>query len=159
MKFLLVGLMLLLSIEPTFAQSENYERGHQALQLWDNEAMALAPQWVRIWLMIMGASFAIGLFFVWRHPIARWVVGGFIAAIAVSGFVAPALGIVGLSGFVALVHLFCWSPALYQLLTKRPFLGDTSAFSIWSGVITAVILFSFIFDIRDAFIYLQHILS
>jgi hypothetical protein len=67
-------------------------------------------------------------------------------------------GLQPISGYIATIHIIFWSPALYQLLTKRPFFGARSAFSVWSGVITFVILFSFVFDIRDAFIYLTHIL-
>lgn len=112
-----------------------------------------------IWIVSATACFAVGLLFVWRHSIARWVVGcyiaGFVALIISSTFDAVQLK---LSGFYALVHIVFWSPALYQLLTKRPFLDKkATAFSVWSGVITAVILFSFIFDIHYAYIYLNHI--
>ena len=149
-------LTLLASAYPAAAE---YSKGHQALQIFDQEGMAAAPRWVMIWIAFMAASFATGLFFVRRHAIARWVVGGFIAGFAVTA-IAPMLGVVVLSGFIALVHVVCWSPGLYQLLTKRPFFtGDDSwsAFSIWSGVICCVILFSWVFDIRDAAIYLRHI--
>ena len=137
-----------------------YSKGHAALQIFDQEGMAAAPRWVMVWVMFMAASFAAGLFFVLRHVIARWVVGGFVVGFAVTA-IAPLLGVVVLSGFIALVHIICWSPGLYQLLSKRPFLPGNdgySAFSIWSGLITCVILFSWIFDIRDAVIYLQHII-
>ena len=153
-----VAAMLLIT-EIAAAQSAGYSAGHQALQIWNEEAMTNMPDWVRVWLMIMGLSFALGLLFVRRHPIARWVIGGFIAALLISGWLAPMLGITILSGFVALIHVICWSPALYLLLTKKPFLAQRSAFSLWSGLITAVILFSFIFDIKDAVIYLNHMLS
>ena len=136
----------------------SYVSGHEALEVWDAQAMNTTPQWVKIWLMIMAVSFATGLLFVWKHPIARWVVGGFIASLIASKMITSVFDVVGLSGFVALMHLIFWSPALYQLLSNKPFLKERSAFSIWSGVITFVILFSFIFDIRDAVIYLNHIL-
>lgn len=136
-----------------------YESGHSALQVWNAEGQANAPQWVQIWLMIMLASFALGLLFVWKRVEARWAVGGFITSIVVSGFVIPALGLVSLSGLIALMHLIFWSPALYFLLKNRPFLKERSFYALWSGLITAVILFSFIFDIRDAAIYLDHILG
>lgn len=136
-----------------------YESGHTALQVWNAEGQANAPQWVQIWLMIMLASFALGLLFVWKRVEARWVVGGFITSLLVSGFVIPALGLVSLSGLIALMHLIFWSPALYLLLKNRPFLQGRSFYALWTGLITAVILFSFIFDIRDAAIYLDHILG
>lgn len=136
-----------------------YQPGHTALEVWNAEGQANAPQWVQIWLMIMLASFALGLLFVWKRVEARWVVGGFITSIAVSGFVIPALGLISLSGLIALMHIVFWSPALYLLLKNRPFLKERSLYAFWSGLITAVILFSFIFDIRDAAIYLDHILG
>ncbi|QTD54983.1 hypothetical protein [Parasphingorhabdus cellanae] len=136
-----------------------YQPGHTALEVWNAEGQANAPQWVQIWLMIMLASFALGLLFVWNRVEARWVVGGFITAILISRFGIPAMGIVKLSGLVALVHLIFWSPALYLLLKNRPFLKERSLYALWTGLITAVILFSFIFDIRDAAIYLDHVIG
>lgn len=155
MFFFFVGLGGAASAQPT----AGYESGHTALEIWDAEGQANAPQWVQIWLMIMLASFALGLLFVWKRVEARWVVGGFITAILISRLGIPAIGIVKLSGLVALVHLIFWSPALYLLLKNRPFMSERSLYAVWSGLITAVILFSFIFDIRDAAIYLDHVMG
>ncbi|WP_108811322.1 hypothetical protein [Sphingorhabdus sp. Alg231-15] len=155
--WLLLGLSLVFG---TAAQAAaDYQPGHTALEVWNAEGQANAPQWVQVWLMIMLASFALGLLFVWKRVEARWVVGGFITAILISRFGIPAMGIVKLSGLVALVHLIFWSPALFLLLKNRPFLTERSFYALWTGLITAVILFSFIFDIRDAVIYLDHILG
>jgi hypothetical protein len=155
----LAGLLLccVVFIEPTLAQP--YESGHQSLQIWDNAARDNMPQWVMIWLGIMMTTFALGLLFVRRHTEARWVVGGFICMILVTVATGRVLGLVPLSGLFSLVHLICWSPALYVLLTRRPFLQDRSLYALWSGAITACIIFSFIFDIPDAAIYLDHMLG
>jgi len=155
----LLGLLLCCAVlvEPVLAQP--YESGHQPLQIWDNAARASMPTWVSVWLAIMMSTFAIGLFFVWRHAEARWVVGGFIAMILVTVASGRLLGLVPLSGLFSLVHLICWSPALYVLLTRKPFLQGRSAYAIWSGAITACIIFSFIFDIPDAAVYLDHMLG
>ncbi len=157
----LVMFLLCLGLADTAsAQSATgYESGHTALEVWDAEGQANAPQWVRIWLVIMLTSFAAGLLFVWKRVEARWVVGGLIATILVIRFGIPATGVVKLSGLVALVHLICWSPALYLLLKNRPFMKERSLYGFWTGLITAVILFSFIFDIRDAAIYLDHMMG
>lgn len=144
---------------PLSILAADYPSGRGALEVFDDAAMKAAPQWMKIWLMIMLAGFAAGLFFVRRHPIARWVVGGFLSIVVLVGGIAPALNIPLLSGFLGLCHVVCWSPGLYLLLSKRPFMGATTAFSIWSAVITAIILFSFVFDIPDAFIYLQHVFT
>ena len=143
------------------AWGADYAKGHGALEIFDSEGIKLAPSWVKIWIAFMALSFFSGLFFVKNHVIARWVVGGFLVGFLLTS-IAPSLNIVVLSGFIGLVHIVCWSPGLFQLLRSRPFLtGELThtAFSIWSGVITFVILFSFIFDIRDAAIYLKHILG
>jgi hypothetical protein len=155
----LLGLLLygVVSIEPAFSQP--YESGHHALQIWDNAARANMPLWVLIWLGIMMTTFALGFLFVRRHAEARWVVGGFICMILITVATGRVFGLVPLSGLFSLVHIICWSPALFVLLTRRPFLQDRSLYALWSGAITAVIIFSFIFDIPDAAIYLDHMLG
>jgi hypothetical protein len=45
------------------------------------------------------------------------------------------------------------------MIKNKPFMSEKSFYKYWSGLITAVIIFSFIFDIRDAAIYLDHILG
>jgi len=142
------------------AQSvQGYEPGNGALQVWNEDGQAAAPAWVRGWLSFLAIAFISGLLFVWKHPIARWVVLGMVANLLIGRGLIPALGIVKLSGLIGVVHVICWSPALYFLLKERPFTKGLSPFAIWSGIITFVILFSFIFDIRDAVIYLDHILG
>lgn len=142
---------------PITALAQDYQPGHQALQLWNAEARANAPLAVRLWLMIMLASFALGLLFVRRRREARFVVGGILASIAASIILQRGFGVLPLSGMVALMHVIFWSPALYLLLTRRPFLADRSLYARWSGAMTLVILISFIFDIRDSVIYLDHV--
>lgn len=157
MKPTLLTLLALCLFASGLASADEYTHGNGALQIFDKQGMDNSPRWVIVWVMFMLATFATGLFFVWKHPIARWVVGGFILGFALSGPIANVLNVNPmLSGYIALVHIVFWSPGLYQLLTKRPFIGKRGAFAIWSGVITAVILFSFIFDFRDAFIFLKH---
>ena len=141
------------------ALAQEYQSGHGALQIWDEAAQSAAPQWVQVWLIILIGSFALGLLFVWKRVIARWVVGGFIAMIGTMIILTGPLGLPSLSGMIALVHIIFWSPALYLLLTRRPFLKERSFYGAWSALITAVILFSFVFDVRDTAIYLDHILG
>ena len=141
------------------ALAQTYEPGHQPLELWDAEGQANAPAWIRIWLMFLLAVFALGLLFVWRRVEARWVVGGFLATIPATMLLTGPLGAAPLSGLFALMHVVFWSPALYILLTRRPFLHEKSLYGLWSAAITAVIIFSFIFDIPDSFVYLDHILG
>ncbi|MGI9291493.1 MAG: hypothetical protein ACR2QG_09505 [Gammaproteobacteria bacterium] len=153
--------LLFVMNEPALAQpaEQLYQSGHQPLEIWDNEARTNMPQWVQIWLAFMMSSFAVGLFFVYRHVEARWVVGGFVAMMVLSIVSGRVFGLVPLSGLFSVIHLICWSPALYILLTHRPFMKGRSLYAIWSGVITGCIIFSFVFDIPDSLIYLDHMLG
>ena len=150
-------MMALLFSLPVLAQE--YSSGHQALEVWDADAMMNMPQWIKVWLMFMVSVFMLGIVFVKNRVEARWLVGGFVSGLLFSKFAVPALGLVELSGLVALVHLIFWSPALFLLLKNRPFTQSVSFYSVWSGVATACILFSFIFDFRDAYLYLAHMLT
>lgn len=156
---LIFGMLLLcvVSVEPALAQA--YKSGHQPLELWDEVARNSMPGWVSIWLAILMTTFALGLFFVWRHVEARWAVGGFICMALVTVASTRFLGLLPLSGLFSLIHIICWSPALFVLLARRPFLKGRSLYAVWSGAITAVIIFSFVFDIPDAAIYLDHMLG
>jgi len=152
--FLLIGF---LSVESSIAAT--YEPGHQALQLWNEEAMKNVPQWLNIWLSIMVGAFALGLLFVWRHVAARWLVGGFILMVLFVFFIGSVLELTPLSGLFALLHIIFWMPGFLILLKERPFLNGFSFYGVWAGLITVVILISFVFDFPNAAIYLDHVLG
>lgn len=146
----------LLFAGPILAQV--YESGHQALQVWDARAMTNMPLEVKVWLYFMLLTFVIGLAFVRTRVEARWVVCGVLLGLAVTKWVLPAMGFTMLSGLVALVHVIFWTPALYQLLRRRTFLRERSFYALWCAWVALVILISFVFDIRDSVIYLEHVL-
>jgi len=108
--------------------------GNGALEVFDAQGMKNSPQWVRIWVFFMLATFACSIFFVWRHVIARWVLGGFVLGVIAMTIVSSMFNIPPYSGFIATFHLIFWSPALYQLFRERPFLDTKTPFAIWSGV-------------------------
>lgn len=140
----------------------SYESGHGALQRFGSSAgIAATPLWVQIWLVILGLTFLSSLFFVRKHPIARWAIGGIMVSVPLTPILVRAMGWPFLGGAIALGHLVFWSPALYLLLTRRPFLDEanSSAFRIWAAMMATVIIISFIFDIRDTAIYLGHVLG
>ena len=141
------------------ALAQEVAHGNGALELFDAEGQANSPLWVQIWLPILLASFILGLFFVRSRVEARWVVGCVIAGFVAMGILMAGFGMPQLSGFIALMHLIFWTPALIVLLKRRTFLSESSLYAKWTGLVTATILFSFIFDIRDAAIYLDHILG
>lgn len=158
-KYLAVIILTLSWPVHVFAQEVSYAAGNGALELWNRQGIANSPKWVQYWLVIMMSSFALGLLFIWKHIEARFVVGGLIAGLLVSKFVPEATGLAPLSGLVALVHLIFWTPGLYLLMKNRPFAEGRSFYAIWSAWISAVIIFSFIFDVRDAAIYLDYMMG
>ena len=142
------------------AGAEEYAKGHGALQVFDDEGIANSPPWVQAWIFyVMLPTFALGLIFVWWRPIARFAVGGFLCSMLLGGPIFQALGLPYLSGAIAIAHIVFWSPALMLLLIWRPFLDGAEAlgYRLWSALMTFVILFSFVFDIRDAAIYIDHV--
>lgn len=158
--FLTILAVSLVGLVPE-AYARDYQSGHQALEVFDAAAMEAMPGWMTVWIASSTLCFAAGLGFVWRHRVARWVVGGWAAALSVlvvsSGFDSD---LFRLAGFNALAHVVFWTPALCQLLSHRPFLAkEPSPFSIWSAVITAIMLFSYVFDIPYALTYLGHVLG
>ncbi|MEM9669294.1 MAG: hypothetical protein AAF950_10255 [Pseudomonadota bacterium] len=155
-RYLAAITMILLAASAT-ASAQEYTHGNGALELFDNEGVANSPAWVRAWVFIMLGAFALGLLFVWKRLEARVVVGGFILGIVSMILLQSAFGIPPLSGFIALMHLIFWTPGLILLLQRRTFLSERSLYGAWTGLMTFVILFSFVFDIRDAAIYLDHI--
>ena len=62
-----------------------------------------------------------------------------------------------LSGSITIWHIVCLSLALKLLLLRRPFLNQNENlwYRLWSGTMTGVILIAFIFDFRDAAIYID----
>lgn len=156
-KLMLMAAILVAILPISAMAQDSIAAGNGALELWNAQGIANSPKWVQYWLVIMMGSFAFGLLFVWKRIEARFVVGGLVIGLLFSKFILEQLvGLAPLSGLVALMHLIFWSPALYLLLRNRPFLREKNFYGYWSGWITLVIIFSFIFDIRDAAIYLDY---
>ena len=143
------------------AAAGEYVSGHGALEVFDGAAFETTPTWVKVWLGIMLVTFASSIVFVRRHVIARWAFGGFLASFFLNGPLFQLLGLPVLSGSIAIAHLLFWTPVLVLLLKHRPFLepDEPRAYRFWSGAMTFVILFSFVFDIRDAVIYVGHVMG
>ena len=158
--FQFFSLLFFIVVTLGFAESaiaQGYESGHGALQVWDEEGRAGVPQWIRIWLTILQLSFISGVFFVRRRVEARWAVGGFIGVFASAVASQTLTEIIPLSGFIALLHVVFWTPALYLLLARKPFMKGRSVYAVWSAFLTFVILFSFLFDIPYTVVYFDHI--
>ena len=148
------SLLLFGVTSPNTLAQKQYDHGHGAMQIFDAEGMANTPTWVMVWISFMAICFLSSALFVKQHSEARWVLGAFITGGIITVLSTRLFAMPLLSGYIALIHVVCWTPALIILLTRRPFLGDKSYFAKWSGLMTFVIMFSFVFDIRDAAIFL-----
>lgn len=153
--FRLTAISALIFAMPAMAQE--YVHGNGALEIFDGEGLSNSPTWVKVWVFIMLATFASGLLFIWKRAEARLAVGGFLLGMGALSVLTGPLGLLPFSGLIAAVHIVFWSPALIALLSRRTFLKERSLYGFWTGLMTVVILFSFVFDIRDAFIYFRHI--
>jgi hypothetical protein len=155
---MVVTLSVVLAAPALAAVPAEYPSGHGALQRWDASGIALTPTWVKIWLAFLGAAFLSSLFFVRRNVPARWVIIFFVASLFVTPAVFRLLGLPFLSGSIAIGHLVFWTMPLIILLKERAFMSAEygNAYRIWSAAVTFAILFSFVFDIRDAAIYIAH---
>ena len=143
------------------AVAQDYPSGAGALEVFDGPARAAIPLPLKLWLMVLLGTFAASLIFVWKKPVARWALGGLVAAMFVGPKIITALGWPMLGGAIALSHVVCWTPVLIVLLWKRPFMDSEEwlPFKIWSALLLAVIVISLVFDVRDAWIYLSHLSS
>ena len=141
------------------ASAAEYPSGAGALEQFDAEARAALPPIMKGWLMLLLGAFAASLVFVWKKVEARWALIGLLLAMLAGPAFYSAVGWPMLGGAIALSHLVCWTPVLAVLALKRPFAKREHGklYRGWSAVLLAVIAISFVFDVRDAWIYLQHV--
>ncbi len=116
---------------------------------WSGQVRAV-PLWLGVWLMgILFPTFLASLFFVHRSWEARAAAGGFLLS-----HVPMMLHMFDVTvGVVGLVHLVCWSPALYLLVSKRPDVDPKTPFGMWVHAMIFVLCLSLVFDLRDAMLY------
>ena len=153
-----IGVVILFA-GPVAAQ--DYPSGAGALEKFDGAARAAVPPQLKIWLALLLGTFAASIVFVWKYPIARVALIGLLAAFFVGPKLVAAFGWPVLGGAIALSHIVFWTPVLIVLLWKRPFLDSEAwlPYRIWSGLLLLVIIGSFVFDVRDAWIYINHVSS
>ena len=141
--------------------AQGYPSGAGALEKFDGAARAAVPPQLKIWLMLLLGTFAASIVFVWKYPVARVALIGLLAAFFAGPKLVGAFGLPVLGGAIALSHIVFWTPVLIVLLWKRPFLDSETwlPYRIWSGLLLLVIIGSFVFDVRDAWIYINHVSS
>jgi len=156
-------LTILFATAPKASQvvGQTFEPGNHALDLWGGmmggDGLAASPLWVQIFLNGLFVCGLVGILFMRKHVPARWAAGGFLAGVFNTFYLIPALPIVSLGRMYAVMHFILWTPGLYLLLKSRVFLKELSPFALWSGIAVFIILFSYIFDVRDTSIYLPYI--
>lgn len=160
---MLLGLIILFATAPKPSQVDisDFVPGNHALDLWGGvmggDGLAHSPLWVQYFLKTLFGVSLIGILFMPKHVEARWAAGGLLAGVFNTFYVIPYLPIVSLGGMYAVMHFILWLPGIYLLLKNRPFLEGWSAYSVWSAAVTFIILFSFIFDVRDSLIYIPYV--
>jgi len=156
-------LIILFATAPKASQviGQTFEPGNHALDLWGGmmggDGLAASPLWVQIFLNGLFASSLVGIFFMRKHVPARWAAGGLLAGVFNTFFVIPYLPIISLGGMYAMMHFILWTPGLYLLIKERAFLKKWTPYSIWAAIVVGIILFSYVFDIRDTSVYAPYI--
>ena len=153
---LIISALLFAGLSLCAFGQEAVVHGNGALEIFDAEGQANSPRWVMGWVAFMLTSFLIGIGFAFVRKEARWLMAPIVLGFVSMFTLFAATDLPQLSGLIALIHLIFWTPTLIMLLRNRWFLKESTWFGRWTGVLTFVILFSFIFDIRDAAIYLDH---
>lgn len=141
----------------------------QSISVWDYlveralrpiDQERLREGWLGVWILVLiGVQAASVAFAFWRWG-ARATLLGLGALFAFVGLVGDGLGLPMLDGYLSLLHLVFWTPALIVLLRE---LATTtrlrSAYGIWSVAAVAVIGASFVVDLPDGLIYLHHVVT
>jgi len=145
---LLIVAVVLLMLAPSVT---GVSSGLSPQQPWDDTSVWGTPLWLQIWLMgVVAPSFLSSLFFLRRSLEARLAIGGFVLS-----HLPMMLGLFETTvGDIALIHLFCYAPALITLARRRSRVAPGSPFGIWVHVMLAVLVISLAFDLRDSLRFL-----
>lgn len=123
--------------------------------VWTEEARASLPQWVQTWIIFMLVALLSGLIFAKDHVAARWVVGAVVVSHLASAFFLFVLGPETLKvGIIAINHVVFWTPAAIFLALRGAPKTKAILYSCWRYVALLVLIFSLIFDFRDAAIFI-----
>ena len=141
---LLFGAVVVLMLAPSIT---GVDAGISPHQTWDDTSVWDTPLWLQVWLMgVVLPSFLSSLFFLRRSREARLALGGFVVS-----HLPMMLGLFETTvGEVAIIHLFCYSPALISLARRRSRVAPGSPFGIWVHVMLVVLSISLAFDLRDS---------
>ena len=129
-----------------------------ALEEWNAAAREALATPVKVWLGLMMLTNIAAIGFLKNHVAARWVFAGFVIShglvIAMS-----AQGMSVLAGQVSLFHIIFWTPGMLILLRYRNEIQYPKAYGMWATLSLIFYFGSMIFDVRDASIYIQHLMG
>jgi len=121
-----------------------------------NAQMAILPGPVQLWMNWMMAVFIASIFFAWKHKLARIVLGVFLLTIPVGLLVFKVSDNIHLLG---IAHFLLWAPLLVVIWKEKLAnkLDFKRPFGIWILLLSATIVISLLFDIRDIILVLMGI--
>ena len=124
-----------------------------------NEAMAAEPAWLSAWLLVLGGTHFISIFFVaWRADGQwgfRWEPLAIIGSLMVAGlFMNELYDRVGYVRLLGLAHLVCWAPIYGWLLYRRRAIGFSSLWGKYVHMYLLIAGISLVVDAIDVVRYL-----
>ncbi len=136
--------------------------------LFANDALLLTPtsemmeampayvgQWM-IWLMVIGIS---ALILSFKKIEARYIAGAYICSILAGFIVGRIVGAENYHyGSISLLHVIFWTPAVVAILRRLKSINFKSFYGVWLILALATMIFSLVYDWRDAITYLGLIL-
>ena len=128
-----------------------------ATEEWDAAARAALPVHIKVWLGAMMLTNIAAIGFLKNHVAARWVFGGFVVSHGLV-MVMWAMGQTVLAGQVSLFHIIFWTPGAIMLLRRRSEIQYPSAYAIWATLSLIFYFVSLVVDVRDAVLFIQHVL-
>ena len=117
--------------------------------------METVPKAVQYWMNWMLIIFFASLAFVYKYKAARYVLGAFLLTIPIGFLLFHLTGNIHLLG---IAHVFVWAPLLaflYKSEFKSGAVNLKSVYGIWLQLLSATIVISLLFDIRDIVLVLM----
>lgn len=130
----------------------------EALEEWNVASRDVLATPVKVWLGLMMLTNISAIGFLKNHVAARWVFAGFVISHGLV-ILMSAQGMSVLAGQVSLFHIIFWTPGMVMLLRCRNEIQYPKAYSIWATLSLIFYFGSMIFDVRDALIYIQHLMG
>jgi hypothetical protein len=127
-----------------------------SLEVWDNAARTSLPVWLMAWLGLLVVTFLGSLAFVRHHVAARWVLGGFVLSHGIVAIIEGGGLATMRNGLVSVTHVLGWTLSAVALIGALPSTDPRTPYGFWCRALLAIIAIAFVFDVRDAALYLYY---